>query len=320
MKKICLIIIILSKHYLLFSQDNLQDVTQRGNTTTTGIYANGQSSINGVSFSTTDIYYKDIKAEGYNFNLVNGAGDGKLLLPFTSLNTNARFINFGLSVDKNLGIGTINPQTLLQIGEFNNGGATNQLSIPGTYNFEQLRLGQIGNGNQALEFVNHNGISSSYGIKLLVNVDQAPGLQMQYASPQTSYNALSYQTGLYLNLQGNVGIGTLSPAERLSVNGKIRAKEIKVETANWPDYVFEDRYELKELETLEEFIKVNKHLPDIPSAKEAEENGINLGDMNGKLLKKVEELTLYVIDQNKKLERQEKLINLLLKKNDLFEN
>ncbi|MFD1631681.1 hypothetical protein [Pseudopedobacter beijingensis] len=101
---------------------------------------------------------------------------------------------------------------------------------------------------------------------------------------------------------GNTGIGTNTPQEKLSVNGKIRAKEIKVETANWPDYVFDENYQLPDLKETESFIKINKHLSGIPSAKEVEEHGVSLGEMNAKLLKKVEELTLYVIELKKENE------------------
>lgn len=89
---------------------------------------------------------------------------------------------------------------------------------------------------------------------------------------------------------GNVGIGTLVPNEKLSVNGKIRAKEVKVEVLNWPDYVFEDDYEMLPIKELEKFIQLNKHLPGIVKAKEAEENGVEMGEMVKLLLKKQEEL------------------------------
>jgi hypothetical protein len=100
---------------------------------------------------------------------------------------------------------------------------------------------------------------------------------------------------------GNVGIGTAFPAEKLSVNGKIRAQEIKVEMANWPDYVFAKDYKLPSLKETEKHIKEKGHLPGIPSAAEVEKNGIELGDMNKKLLQKIEELTLYLIEQNKEI-------------------
>ncbi|WP_199562620.1 hypothetical protein [Pedobacter chinensis] len=100
---------------------------------------------------------------------------------------------------------------------------------------------------------------------------------------------------------GNVGIGTLAPTEKLSVKGKIRAQEVKVEASNWPDYVFEEGYKAETLKELESYIKENKHLPEIPSAKEMEENGIELGEMNKLLLKKIEELTLHLIEKDKEI-------------------
>lgn len=109
---------------------------------------------------------------------------------------------------------------------------------------------------------------------------------------------------------GNVGIGTATPAEKLSVNGNIRAKEIKVETENWPDYVFHKDYSLMSLPETEEFIKINKHLPGMPSAQKAEKDGIDLGEMNRLLLKNAEETTLLLIELNKKIDKQNQVIEL----------
>lgn len=110
---------------------------------------------------------------------------------------------------------------------------------------------------------------------------------------------------------GNIGFGTLVPTEKLSVNGNIRAKEIKVESSNWPDYVFSPSHEKPSLKDLEVYINENKHLPEIPSAKQVEEKGLSLGNMNALLLKKIEELTLYMIEQDKKSEKQETRIKEL---------
>lgn len=109
---------------------------------------------------------------------------------------------------------------------------------------------------------------------------------------------------------GNVGIGTTSTGSfKLAVEGKIGAREIQVTLANpWPDYVFEPNYRLLSLTDLRRFIETNKHLPEIPSAEEINESGHNLGEMNMLLLKKVEELTLYILDQESRINEQSKLL------------
>jgi len=127
-----------------------------------------------------------------------------------------------------------------------------------------------------------------------------------------SFIGLGYdQTFLSFLPTGNVGIGTISPKEKLSVNGKIRAHEIKVETTNWPDYVFTDGYQLPTLKETAEFIDKNKHLPGVPKAAEIEENGLSLGEMNKILMQKVEELTLHLIEKDKKIENQDKRLEKL---------
>ncbi len=110
---------------------------------------------------------------------------------------------------------------------------------------------------------------------------------------------------------GNIGIGTTTPDAKLAVNGTIHSKEVKVDLVGWPDYVFTNDYQLPTLQEVENHIKQKGHLQNIPSAKEVEKNGIKLGEMNKKLLEKVEELTLYTIQQEKKLEKQEKDIEEL---------
>jgi len=107
---------------------------------------------------------------------------------------------------------------------------------------------------------------------------------------------------------GNIGIGTATPKEKLSVNGNIRAQEIKVETTSWPDYVFEDDYKISPLTDIATYIKIHKHLPEIPSAKTVAADGVALGEMNKLLLKKIEELTLHLIQQNERLAEQEKRV------------
>jgi len=174
-------------------------------------------------------------------------------------------IKLSLEDNGNLGLGTINPSDKLTI-EVENAYANLRLTRKGS-NPADFR---IWSGYNQLEFRN-----SLNEVKLLVRDD------------------------------GNIGIGTLSPGSwKLAVNGNIRAKEIKVETG-WSDFVFYKEYKLPTLIDVEKYIKENGHLKDIPSAKEVEENGIFLGEMDSKLLQKIEELTLYTIAQEKKLKSQE---------------
>ncbi len=111
---------------------------------------------------------------------------------------------------------------------------------------------------------------------------------------------------------GNVGIGNQPLTDyRLAVDGKIIAKEIKVEASPWADFVFDENYALRNLEEVEKYIQQEKHLPGVPSASMVEEEGVNLGEMNAILLQKIEEMTIYIIELNKKIEAQQNEIEEL---------
>ncbi|KAA3612681.1 MAG: hypothetical protein DWQ05_18710 [Calditrichaeota bacterium] len=134
--------------------------------------------------------------------------------------------------------------------------------------------------------------------------DDVPGLAPHqlhfqydvYGNYKTNFSLISNGNAVFHH---NVGIGTNIPRERLSVNGRIRAREVLVTQKNWPDFVFDPSYSLMPLATIEKFIAENQHLPGIPSAMEAEKDAVPLGDMQAKLLQKIEELTLYLIEIKK---------------------
>jgi len=103
-----------------------------------------------------------------------------------------------------------------------------------------------------------------------------------------------------------IGAEKWATGYRLSVDGKIACEEVMVDlSGSWPDYVFQPEYELKSLEEVQNHINEKGHLPGVPSAEEVEENGIQVGEMNKVLMEKVEELTLYILEQDKALKAAE---------------
>ena len=126
------------------------------------------------------------------------------------------------------------------------------------------------------------------------------------------YNGSSFTTKMSVNKDGNLNISGKLDAfgadvhGALTVDGKITSTEIEVKTDVWSDFVFYDDYYLRPLCEVEKFIKTNRHLPDVPSESEVLENGVNVGQMSAVLLQKIEELTLYIIELNKRIEDLEK--------------
>ncbi|MEN0052365.1 MAG: hypothetical protein AAGC65_01785 [Mucilaginibacter sp.] len=126
-----------------------------------------------------------------------------------------------------------------------------------------------------------------------------------------SFRSNNVDSRMVIDPTGNVGIGTTDPkGYKLAVNGSMIATAVTVKTyGTWPDYVFKKNYDLRSLTEVKNYINNNQHLPEIPSAEEITKEGINLGEMNKLLLKKVEELTLYLIEKDEKETRQKATID-----------
>ncbi len=168
-------------------------------------------------------------------------------------------------------------------------------------------VAQLRGQNPILHFVDQFNTSRGY-IKGITNRTATPhfsreGIEIGTGGGDIYITAAGYLTALMINgTNNNVGIGTNNPAEKLSVNGTIRSKEVVVESINWPDYVFDNKYKLQPLDEIEKFIQKNNHLPGIASANEIQKYGLKVGDMQTKMMEKIEELTLYVIELKKEIE------------------
>ncbi|OEK03331.1 hypothetical protein BFP97_18165 [Roseivirga sp. 4D4] len=210
-----------------------------------------------------------------------------------------------LRSDGNVGIGTTSPKSALHVA------GNTPLDWQGSSKGSGLLTlaNPSGNGSLFINTPTHNsfysaglGIDGSYDNRHSEINIKAFGVKYN-----SWYSSLVFHTSNGENLNevmrldrlGNVGIGTNSPSEKLEVNGTVKTKKVKVEANGWPDYVFSPNYKLKNLSELEAYIQANQHLPEVPSAKEIEEKGQDLGDIQATLLKKVEELTLYLIQENK---------------------
>lgn len=221
----------------------------------------------------------------------------------------------------NIGIGTVSPTEKLHIHE------------------GVLKLtGATHDGGPMITFggTPSTAPGGEWGIEYTTSVAGREGLNFWKPAGSTGTGGNYF---LFLGNSGRVGINTDNPTAQLTVNGNvvigsptatcipnpnyklfvetgILTEKVKVAvkcTANWSDYVFAEGYQLQPLADIEEYIKTNKHLPDIPSATEAVTDGVDLGEMTSKLLGKVEELTLHAIEQKKQIESLEKEVRELRK-------
>jgi hypothetical protein len=203
-----------------------------------------------------------------------------------------------------LGIGTTNPEHNLHIAQ--NSAASAALGeAPAVLMLEQSNDLNWSGGQAAAEILFKKGGDIIGAIRSEHTRNGGPhsyedaGLTFHVApaaETPTPFEAMR------IDYQGNVGIGTSNPQSKLAVNGTITAKEIKVTDGGWADFVLEDNYKLTSLKIIESFIKKHKHLPDIPSAKDVEQQGIAVSEMLALQMQKIEELTLHLIELKKENE------------------
>lgn len=218
--------------------------------------------------------------------------------------------------DGNAGIGTTTPTQKLEV---NGTTKTNQLIVGDAATIPSFASAWFEGGFSSQLFLNSSSSPVDERVWALSAINGSFKIFAENDNLSALQEAFIINRGTGINIEnvlfpnGNVGIGTSSFVDgndtyRFSVNGKIRAHGVKVYTT-WADYVFENDYILKPLEEVEDFIQKNGHLPNVPSEAEVLKNGIELGAMNAKLLEKIEELTLYIIELNKKVEELETKID-----------
>ncbi|RQO80231.1 hypothetical protein DBR40_01025 [Pedobacter sp. KBW01] len=288
MKKIIFTGAFITTACIVNAQETLQTVTERGYTTVKNVE-------NAIIVQEA--------SSGNNIQLYQQAGTSYLLAGKTNGTPNQRLAVYTGGAERlsvlaggYTGIGTTAPTTKLEVST-------------GT-NYDQLGLTK-----NTVEYYKGAGVI----FRNLVDdgtTTEIGGVQARLLNGSTGNveGSLSFYTKSYsakveavtIKSNGDMGIGTTNPTEKLAVNGKIRAKEIKVEATNWPDYVFEEGYKVGTLEKLESYIKANKHLPGMQTAKQIETDGLELGEMVKQLLKNQEELTLHLIKiekENKQLKK-----------------
>jgi len=222
--------------------------------------------------------------------------------PHNSVTGSTNFMTI-LSNTGNVGIGTTSPSSKLDIVTSASSGIRFSLTDGSSYG---MIAAYNTPGNHLFSLCRQDGVNAG---DLSISAFSGIGL----TGGKTTGSATSaYQ--FYLSSNGNVGIGTTNPSQLLSVAGNIQTKKLIVTQTGWSDYVFYKSYKLRSLLEVEQFIKINKHLPDVPDGIEVAKNGVDVGETEALLLKKIEELTLYMIEMKKENEEMKKEITEIRKK------
>lgn len=237
--------------------------------------------------------------------------------------------------DGNVGIGTSNPSSKLEVvGQINSFGVSSgqfdvNTSTKNFINFSGNNHGSVlissnlyFSDDGIMKIANTHSTMSGSAILFPGNFQPNQGKILFYTSNPASVTENQVFSGtiaMEITGDGNIGIGKSNPTNKLDVKGTIHSQEVKVDMTGWSDFVFKKEYNLPTLEVVEKHIVEKGHLENIPSEEEVLKDGINLGEMNAKLLQKIEELTLYMIEQEKKNILQSKEIDILKKENQNFQ-
>ncbi|OOG76432.1 hypothetical protein [Algoriphagus sp. A40] len=236
-------------------------------------------------FYSTAYAYDAVYDQYFHFRATGGKG----YLGMNSTNSLVLQSNGGF-----VGIGIVNP-----LHPFHFNAASGQRS---RFQFSNTTVDLVDYGSNAEGFSNSAGLFVAGKDALFMS---SQGYNMRFVTNESG----TFVERMRITPNGNVGIGVTNPTSKLEVNGTIKTKEVNVTAAGWADYVFKPDYDLMSLAALESYILENGHLPNVPSEREVLENGVNLLEMNVKLLEKVEELTLHIIQLKKEFEEHKAIQN-----------
>ncbi len=328
MKKYCVIQLILTLFsYSSFGQttwgennsrtETRQDAGLQGNAgAMSGFYQTDQP-VNFPAGAQSWWHLLDVRhsnpVNNYAMQFAGGFFDQELFFRKTNNNAGQDWSRVLMENNHRVGIGTTSPRAFLDVAyDISNGQLGTVLGrLPeGNGDGDGTFLGVRGYATQGVaDHVKSFAIEHSfYGIvNSSINFFRGGGKEGGYLT----FNTYTNNEQMRITPQGEVGIGTTdTKGYKLAVNGGMIATAVTVKTYNnWPDYVFKKTYQLKPLTELQFFIDQNHHLPEIPKEAEVLKQGQDLGEMNKLLLKKVEELTLYLIEQNRRIEKMEHLLS-----------
>lgn len=219
----------------------------------------------------------------------------------------------------NVGIGTTSPSAPLDVV-----GTVTLREDGGRVRFGNLTTGccgddQIPQGDFRGLIAGWDSDYAFFGLRDYGDDNKHVVINNEQGSDDIRFQSAGRDLAIIEGRSGNVGVGTTSPSEKLSVKGTVRSKEVIIEKSGWADYVFEDGYDLPSLDEVDAFIESEGHLPAVPAAETVKEDGFRLGEMDATLLRKVEELTLYAIEQKKRADSLDNRLANQRRRNDAQE-
>jgi hypothetical protein len=280
--------------------------TLLNNTTGSGNTANG---INALNANTTGTLNTAVGGSSLQSNTIGYANTALGSTTLFSNTTGSFNIANGLSALSSNTTGTANTATGVDALHSNSTGSYNIAN-----GFEALYLNTTGNYNIAIgDSAGHKSTGNrNMFLGIRAGYYENAGSDKMYLANDSNKTLLygDFSTGQVLMGKGQPSGYAFKGTRTLNVLGGLLTDSIRVALSqNWSDYVFDEAYKLPSLQQVEQYIQVNKHLPGIPSGEEVKQNGIELGEMNAKLLAKIEELTLYVLDQQKQIDKLTKQVN-----------